>query len=507
MIKIKNFTQSKLILPVVIVAVFIIVFLFVFIPRITEQNLIDASIRHAKVDVQKILLTREYYTKSIVGDIKNFAPQIEFSYDHFGINGKIPFPTTTVHDLSQIFTQNDEIGMIFRFYSDYPFKNRADRVLDDFQKEALYFVEQNDYGIYYKRDVIDNKEVLRVAVADFMTDQACVDCHNSSNLKAWDQTLVWKLGDKRGVIEIIMPLDEELAANKEMRNKILIFIAVSLGLLITYYSYMIIKREKELLDINHILEERVSSEVENSLKKERLLIQQNKTSTMGEMMSAIVHQWKQPLNVISIANSSLQLDLMMNNINKENLERQTDNIEQQIEHMNNTMNDFRSFFKPSQKAEYDIKKVVDDVFHLIGAVYKSNGINLISDIQDDCKTSGYPNELTQVFINILNNARDVIIESKPYICNIVIEAKKVENKIVIKIKDFAGGIPEEIIEKIFEPYFTTKPDDKGTGIGLDMSKVIIEKVGGKIYALNENHTIDGKIFKGATFVIELNTIS
>ncbi|MDY0328670.1 MAG: DUF3365 domain-containing protein, partial [Arcobacteraceae bacterium] len=181
--KLKTITQSRLILPVVIVAVFIIAFLFVFIPKITEQNLIEASIRHAQVDVEKIIMTREYYTKSVVSDIKNYAPNIEFHYDHFGINGKIPFPTTTIHDLSEIFSENKNIGMIFRFYSNYPFKNRADRVLDDFQKEALDFVDKNDDGIYSKRDIVDGKEVLRVAVADFMSDQACVDCHNTNALK------------------------------------------------------------------------------------------------------------------------------------------------------------------------------------------------------------------------------------------------------------------------------------------------------------------------------------
>lgn len=506
MIKISSLTRSKLILPVIVVALFIVGVLFVIIPRLMEQNLVESTIRHAKVDVEKIIMTRAYYTKSIVGDIREYAPNIEFHYDHFGTNGKIPFPTTTIHDLSDIFTKNENIGMVFRFYSDYPFKNRADRVLDDFQKEALKFVNEDTYGVYSKRDNINGEEVIRVAVADFMSDQACVDCHNSHHLKTWGDDITWQLGDKRGVIEIIMPIDDEIAEFKVVRNKILGFISASLILLIGYYAYMIIKREKELLDVNQILEDQVSKEVEKSLKQERTLIQQNKTATMGEMMSAIVHQWKQPLNIISIANSSIQLDLMMDNVNKENLEKQTNNIEKQIAHMNDTMNDFRAFFKPSLKSEFSIKKVVSDVLQLIGAIYKSNGINLVIDIGEDCKTSGYQSELAQVFINVLNNARDIILEKNSDIKNIVIESKKVDSKVIIKIKDFAGGIPEEIIGKIFEPYFTTKPDDKGTGIGLDMSKVIVDKVGGRIYAINENHELDGKKYRGATFIIELEAV-
>lgn len=505
MLKVPYFLKSKVILPIVLVAITIIVFLFFFIPKLTEENLIDLSIRKAKVDVEKILLTREYYTKYIVGDIKQFAPNIEFHYDHFGINGKIPFPTTTIHDLSTIFSNNSDIGMTFRFYSHYPFKNRADRVLDEFQKEALYYVEQNDYGIYYKRDNIDNSEVLRVAVADYMSDQACVDCHNNNPYKTWTEENRWKLGDKRGVIEVIIPLDKELEANNILRDKILGFVIFLFALLISYYTILIIRREKELLDSNQILEKRVEEELEKSLKQERILIQQNKTASMGEMISAIVHQWKQPLNSMSISNSSMQLDLTMDNINKDSFKNYTNNIEKQIEHMNETMNDFRTFFKPqTSSSNYHINEVVDYVLSLISSIFKSKDINIVTNISTDSITYGNKNELSQVIINILNNAKDVIEEKNPLIKEIKIESFVKNNKLFVRISDYAGGVPEDIIDKIFDPYFTTKSDDKGTGIGLDMSKTIIEKVGGKIYIKNKIYKINGEKYKGAMFIIELN---
>jgi hypothetical protein len=169
-------------------------------------------------------LNRAYYVDSVVKDVKKFAPNISFSHNHMGVNGKLPFPTTTIHDLSKIFSENT--GLSFKLYSDFPFKNRANRVLSDKEKSALAFSKRNPEGIYIQRDFIDKKEVLRVAVTDYMTSQSCVDCHNNHPSKTWEKNK-WKLGDKRGVIEVITPIEDELKANKKMLNTILIIIILS----------------------------------------------------------------------------------------------------------------------------------------------------------------------------------------------------------------------------------------------------------------------------------------
>lgn len=495
--------KSKILVPVIIVSFIILLTLFFFIPYITEKNTIDSIVRNAKNSVNQIKLTRAYYIDNVVKDIEKYAPNIEFDYDHQGINGKIPLPTTTIHDLSKIFSENT--GLKFNLYSEFPFKNRKDRILTLTQQEAINYTKDNPDGMYVKKDIINGKHFLRVAVTDYMTSKECVDCHNNHNERTWEEGK-WKLGDKRGVLEVIIPLDQELKANKETRNYILIFISLIMILLLIYYAIILVKREKVLLNENEQLEKRVNIEVENNLKRERQLEQQSRSSAMGEMMAAIIHQWKQPLNSISIANSAMGLHIELDDMDSEIFYRQTKVIDAQIEYMNDTMNDFKNFFISSPKTIYKLEECINNVIRLVGNVFETQEVKLKLDIEQGLKTEGYPNEINQVIINLLNNSRDAIEYNNSEIKNVIIKTYKEDDKVVMSITDFAGGIPDNIIDKIFEPYFTTKEDKKGTGIGLNMSKTIIEKVDGKISVANIEKEIEGKIHKGAEFKIKLKAV-
>lgn len=496
----KILLKSKIILSVILISIIILSTLFIYIPKVTEQNTINTVIRNSENTVEQIKLNRAYYLDSVVKDIKKYAPQMKFGYNHNGINGVLPFPTSTIHDLSKIYSDNT--GLNFRFYSNYPFKPKANRKLTPLQKEVLDFVEKNEKGMWVKRDTIDGKPVLRVAVADYMTDPSCVNCHNSHVDRTWEKDY-WKIGDKRGVLEVITPLQKDFIANNKMRDKILIFIGSALFILVLYYSTILLKRENELLSANEILDKRVKREVEKNLHKEKQLIQQNRTASMGEMMGAIIHQWKQPLNSISIANSSIDMHILMDDFDKELLSRQTQNISTQITYMSQTMNDFRNFFKTQPKVCFNLSNSINDVYKLIGRIYEIQKITFEKELEDDLIVDAFPNELNQVIINIFNNARDAIIENEPEIRKIIVKTYKEDKYAVMSIKDCAGGIPENIISKVFEPYVTTKSDDKGTGIGLDMSKNIIEKVDGTIEARNVITNVDNKEYKGAEFIIKL----
>jgi len=177
--------------------------IFTYCKYIMEDTIIQNIVQNSKEDVKRLQVVREYYTKYIVSDIKKNAPDIQLDFDHKDIDYSIPFPTTVIHDLTQMYSQRSDIK--FEFYSEFPFLNRKDRVLTNFQKEAIKMVEESDEGIYYKKDQIDGKNVLRVAVADYMILPACVNCHNTHKLKDWSDDK-WKLGDKRGIIEIITPI-------------------------------------------------------------------------------------------------------------------------------------------------------------------------------------------------------------------------------------------------------------------------------------------------------------
>ena len=171
--------------------------------------------------------------------------------------------------------------------------------------------------------------------------------------------------------------------------------------------------------------------------------------------------------------------------------------------MSQTLNDFNNFFKPTEKKEYQLLKVARDVSNMLNGIYHSKGITINLIENDDSLIDGYPTELMQVLINILNNARDAILETQCEQMEINIEVTSDEDFGIIHITDFAGGIPDHIIDKIFKPYFTTKSKDKGTGIGLDMSMSIIKKAKGKLSVSNIITVIDDKKYKGACFTIKL----
>lgn len=226
-------------------------------------------------------------------------------------------------------------------------------------------------------------------------------------------------------------------------------------------------------------------------------------AAVGEMISMIIHQWKQPLNAIGMINSRMRLKIQLGSLHADDIHEDTTGISRQIQLMSETMNDFRNFFKNTERLEYDVTKTVKNAIKLLEDIYKS--INVLINFKEEKSylTVGYPNELIQVLINIMNNARDEITSKRVKYNSIDIEIKEIDKHIVIQVCDHAGGIPVDILDHLFEPYFTTKDDEKGTGLGLYMSKSILEKVNGEIEVVNITKDINGDKVKGALFSIKL----
>ncbi len=261
------------------------------------------------------------------------------------------------------------------------------------------------------------------------------------------------------------------------------------------------KTNQELEDLNKNLEDRVKEEINRNREKEAILIQESKMAAMGEMIGSILHQWKQPLNYINLSVSSISTRLQLNiDVEKDEMIKISDKIIYQINHLSNTMNDFRDFFKPTNEKEFDLKQPIYDAQKLLKSIYEKENIQLEIKLHNDPKCFGYPNELTQVFINIFNNARDVILENKIEQKKIFVEISEKENMALVKVTDCGGGISEDILDKLFDPYFSTK-GDKGTGIGLYMSSMIVNKSKGKLSVKNTTKDIDGKKYKGAQFIL------
>lgn len=259
-------------------------------------------------------------------------------------------------------------------------------------------------------------------------------------------------------------------------------------------SQLIAKTTQELEDLNETLEQRVKEEVIKGIEKDEILFANARHAQMGEILDMIVHQWRQPLNVFSTGVSSLQVYNSMGMLTDDVFEKTTNQILNNVEFLNNTIKDFRSFFKDSQLKEHiSIESIVDKSLVLLESLVKKFGVKLIKEISFDKELYISAGELVQVILNIFKNSIDAIEENKIKFPEIYFKIYESKNHCTIEISDNAGGIPEDILPKIFDKRFTTKGESHGTGIGLDMSKTIIENhFKGSIEASNNQ---DGATFK------------
>ena len=224
-----------------------------------------------------------------------------------------------------------------------------------------------------------------------------------------------------------------------------------------------------------------------SSKKGTMLVQQSKMAAMGEMMDAVAHQWKQPLNSISMMTDMLKDDFKDGAVNEEYIDEMTETTHIQIAHMVNTLSEFRNFFRPAQDSkDFLTSECVNSVQILMKDELLKNTINLTVDIQDDITIFGLINEFKHLFLNLLSNSIDAFNEKNIQGREITIRSYIKDESGIIEFEDNAKGIPPHVIADIFKPNVTTKADGKGTGIGLYMSSQIVQKHNGTINVKNVN---------------------
>ena len=283
--------------------------------------------------------------------------------------------------------------------------------------------------------------------------------------------------------------------------------------------------ENTLNELNLNLQQMVQKEVEAHRQKDIMLIQQSKMAAMGEMIGVIAHQWKQPLNALSLIVQDIQDAYAHNELDEKYIGNIIEQSLSQIEFMARTIDDFRNFFSPSKESvQFFIVESINEIYNIIIGQLKKLNIKVTllcksgnsgtsqNIVKNDfweiatCKEAnnlqmfGYQNEFKQVILNLLTNAMDAIVnrrekEKDINVGKIDIKLNKIDKDIIIEISDNGGGIPSEIIQSIFDPYFTTKSEKKGTGIGLYMSKSIIENsMKGKISVQNKEEGASGAVF-------------
>ncbi|MEA3490770.1 MAG: ATP-binding protein [Campylobacterota bacterium] len=251
--------------------------------------------------------------------------------------------------------------------------------------------------------------------------------------------------------------------------------------------------------------ETYKSELQEKIKKirekQQILIQNSKMASMGEMIANIAHQWRQPLNSLSALHTVLMMDYEdSGRLTHEELTQFKEESSQYIHKMSSTIDDFRNFFSPTkEKEQFVVLDAIKESIKFVKDSYLDSGVELIDRTQDrDTQMCSYKNELMQVIMILLNNSRDAVTGNNIENPQVIVYILENDGEIKICIKDNGGGIDDEIMDRIFEPYFTTKFKSDGTGVGLYMSKMIIEdSIGGELVLENDD---DGVL---ATLILSL----
>ena len=360
-------------------------------------------------------------------------------------------------------------------------------------RETRYAQDQKFFVLYDNAKDKFYTKLVRLAKqgGGFLQDGNALYC--AVNIKTWKWTIV----AKQNMRSIAVTLAKK---QKEMEDRLyytvlkLIFIFFVVAILLIIALSIIVKRSEKLF-----LRYRNSmiNEAKESKKRLILIQNQNKMAALGEMLGNISHQWKQPLNALGISVSKLILLQNENILTKDILIKNLNRMEKNISYLSGTIDIFRDFFKPVTKVqEFNISEEIKRTVDMMESLFKESFIEISCDCKEDIYIKAEKKKLEQVLINILNNAKDALNQNNIEEKKICIEIVKKEDEVIIYILDNAGGVPEHIKDKIFEPYFTTKESKGGTGVGLYMSKLIIENhFQGKLEFINED--------MGAKFIITI----
>ena len=261
----------------------------------------------------------------------------------------------------------------------------------------------------------------------------------------------------------------------------------------TALEEQVAQKTGELLELNSLLEAKVEEKVQKVKSQEEMLIAQSRLAAMGEMLSMIAHQWRQPLATMTLMISNAKIKTMLMGKGVRESDKMLDEISDTIIYLSETIDDFQTYFKPEKKTEEVVScDIVERAVSFARARYKMNGIELKVNRSECVEMQTYASEVVQVLINLLNNAADAIIERDSKHKLVTITSMASEEGVCIVVEDSGGGIDDDVLPKIFEPYFSTKSKN-GTGLGLYMAKMIVEThIGGSITVENGK---EGVIFK------------
>ena len=377
--------------------------------------------------------------------------------------------------------------------------------------------KQDTSGVFYAKEIIKNAMLNNYKFTEygwFNKEMQKLDTKYAYASYSKKYNLIIGTGVYDNDVNKII-VRETLKLNKKNNEQIEEIIKISLivlilVLMISFILSHVIKKifqdyNQKLTDLNVSLEQRIKEEIVASKEKDNLLYQQSKMASMGEMIGNIAHQWRQPLSIISVGATGLKLQKEHNILTDKYLLETCDSINYNAQYLSKTIDDFKNYIKNDRdKVSFNLAQNIRSFLSLVDSSIKRNQIEVHLDLDENLTINSYPNELTQCFMNLFNNAKDALSEIKTQ-KHFFIQTKVKGSEVFISFKDNAGGINEDVIHNIFEPYFTTKHKSQGTGLGLSMTyKIIVEGMKGTITTQNSKFKYKDEKFHGAEFIIKLD---
>lgn len=355
---------------------------------------------------------------------------------------------------------------------------------------SLYYDNFEYLETYLDNTVQEHKEYLKITIKD-KNNKVLVA--SSANID--DRSYVTRselLGDGKYILEAFITESKSINAGFSKDFGMYQIIAIVLTI-ITIILYTLIGQynNKLLTDQIKRLEKEKDEEVIQHKEKSNMLLHQSKLALMGEMISNIAHQWRQPLNSISLIMNNLAIAKEFGNLDDKEFIESKEKVDKNLQFMSNTINDFRNFYKPNKEKEiFSLTQGVDLATSIVEASFESRNIELDIYIQEDQQLLGHLNEFSQVLVTLLENSRDAIKSRLTLNPKVEISVHKAAYHATIVVRDNAGGLDGDIIDRIFEPYFTTKSKGQGTGLGLYIAKMIVESMDGEMSASNSKDGLE-----------------
>lgn len=262
-------------------------------------------------------------------------------------------------------------------------------------------------------------------------------------------------------------------------------------------SHLLNRTTNEFQSINTLLQQRIDLQISDNQTKDEIMIMQSRMAIMGEMIGMIAHQWRQPITVIGMVTNNAMLDIQMGEFDLERMSDDLSIIDKQVHFLSQTIDDFRNFFRPNKlPQQFTFEDITNEIRVIMGKSFENHNIDILFTGELKASVQTYKNELLQVFLNIFSNAKDAFLENHIENASVICTCAEQDETLLFLIQDNAGGIPIHILHRIFEPYFSTKGEKNGTGLGLYMSSIIVEKhLKGNIRVCSDE--------RGTTFAVQI----